>query len=115
MEKLNPCNYLCELHVLHVLVDIDRSGFLEYSEFVIAALGEKECFRHDNLKKAFHQFDTESRGYITKTGLHHALSTFLSDKQDVDDAMIRKIVKEVDRNGTLCFSVTIPELPIFYL
>lgn len=78
---------------------MDRSGFLEYSEFVVAALGEKELFRHDNLKKAFNHFDTENRGYITRTGLHDALSTFLSDQEGVDDASIGRIMKEVDRNG----------------
>ena len=73
---------------------------MEYSEFVVAAIGEKYLFRNNNLKKAFHQFDTQNRGYITSTGLRHGLSTFLGDKKDVGDAMIRKIMKEVDRNGT---------------
>ena len=85
--------------VLLSAVDIDRSGFFEYSEFVVASLGEKDLFRNGNLKKAFHQFDTENRGYITKSGLRRALSTFLSDSESVDDGMIRKIMEEVDRNG----------------
>ena len=83
---------------------IDRSGFLEYSEFLVAALGEKYLFRKDHLRKVFHQFDTQNRGYITRTGLRQGLSTFLRDKDTVDDTMLRRIMKEVDRNGAPPFS-----------
>ena len=73
-------------------------GFIEYSEFVIAALG-KRVVNDENLKKAFQKFDTENQGYISKASLKRGLSAFLGETTVVDDRTIRKIMKEVDRNG----------------
>ena len=38
-------------------VDTDRSGFIDYSEFVIAAMNEKQLLTQDKLQSAFKMFD----------------------------------------------------------
>lgn len=38
-------------------VDIDRSGYIDYSEFVIAAMNEKQLLTNEKLQSAFKMFD----------------------------------------------------------
>lgn len=46
-------------------VDTDESGFIEYTEFVIASINEKKLLSHDKLKAAFKIFDKDNSGTIT--------------------------------------------------
>ena len=41
-------------------VDIDKSGFIDYSEFVIASMNEKNLLTNDKLQAAFKMFDKVS-------------------------------------------------------
>ena len=41
-------------------VDIDKSGYIDYSEFVIAAMNEKQLLTNDKLHTAFKMFDKVS-------------------------------------------------------
>jgi calcium-dependent protein kinase len=41
-------------------VDIDRSGFIDYSEFVIACMNEKQLLTNEKLEAAFKMFDKVS-------------------------------------------------------
>jgi calcium-dependent protein kinase len=38
-------------------VDIDKSGFIDYSEFVIASMNEKALLSTEKLQAAFKMFD----------------------------------------------------------
>lgn len=38
-------------------VDIDRSGFIDYSEFVVAAMNEKQLLTDEKLLTTFKMFD----------------------------------------------------------
>lgn len=38
-------------------VDTDRSGYIDYSEFVVAAMNEKQLLTADKLQSAFKMFD----------------------------------------------------------
>lgn len=38
-------------------VDIDRSGYIDYSEFVIASMNEKTLLTNEKLQAAFKMFD----------------------------------------------------------
>jgi calcium-dependent protein kinase len=38
-------------------VDIDKSGFIDYSEFVVAAMNEKTLLTNEKLQTAFNMFD----------------------------------------------------------
>ena len=38
-------------------VDIDKSGYIDYSEFVIAAMNEKQLLTNEKLQSAFKMFD----------------------------------------------------------
>ena len=41
-------------------VDIDKSGFIDYSEFVIASMNEKNLLTNEKLQQAFKMFDKVS-------------------------------------------------------
>jgi len=41
-------------------VDIDQSGFIDYSEFVVAAMNEKQLLTNEKLQSAFKMFDKVS-------------------------------------------------------
>lgn len=44
-------------------VDIDRSGYIDYSEFVIASMNEKQLLTNEKLQSAFKMFDKVSFTY----------------------------------------------------
>jgi calcium-dependent protein kinase len=46
-------------------VDLDDSGYIDYSEFVIACTSEKNLFNEKKLKAAFKMFDKDDSGYIS--------------------------------------------------
>ena len=76
-------------------VDIDRSGFIDYSEFVIAAMNEKTLLTNEKLHGAFKMFDKDGSGYISKD----EIKEILSFGQKLDDEAVNAIVKQVDANG----------------
>ena len=41
-------------------VDIDKSGFIDYSEFVVASMNEKNLLTNEKLQSAFKMFDKVS-------------------------------------------------------
>jgi calcium-dependent protein kinase len=46
-------------------VDIDRSGYIDYSEFVIACMNEKQLLTNEKLQAAFKMFDKDGSGSIS--------------------------------------------------
>lgn len=46
-----------EIEKMFDSVDIDRSGFIDYSEFVVAAMNEKNLLTNEKLQSAFKMFD----------------------------------------------------------
>jgi Ca2+-binding EF-hand superfamily protein len=46
-------------------VDSDRSGFIDYSEFVVAAMQQRQVTSEDKLKAAFRMFDKDNSGIIS--------------------------------------------------
>ena len=55
-------------------VDIDKSGFIDYSEFVVAAMNEKTLLTNEKLQTAFNMFDKDGSGFISKDEIKEILS-----------------------------------------
>jgi len=55
-------------------VDIDKSGFIDYSEFVVAAMNEKTLLTNEKLQTAFNMFDKDASGFISKDEIKEILS-----------------------------------------
>ena len=54
-----------ELDEVDVILDIDKSGFIDYSEFVLASMTEKQLISESNLKAAYNMFDKDGSGSIS--------------------------------------------------
>jgi hypothetical protein len=50
-------------------VDIDQSGFIDYSEFVVAAMSEKQLLTDEKLLSAFKMFDKVSTYLRLRNGV----------------------------------------------
>lgn len=46
-------------------VDCDNSGYIDYTEFVIAAMNEQELTSNEFLSAAFKMFDKDGSGVIS--------------------------------------------------
>jgi len=76
-------------------VDTDKSGFIDYSEFVLASMNEKNLLTNEKLQSAFKMFDKDGSGYISST----EIKEILSFGGAVGDEAVNDIVKQVDANG----------------
>ena len=78
-------------------LDSDNNGFIEYEEFIRAAI-DKEVFLKDNiLKFAFRYFDKDDSGEISYNEIEEVFKGSIT-KGDVEENL-KKIIKEVDTNG----------------
>jgi len=76
-------------------VDSDNSGFIDYSEFVVAAMNEKQLTSNDKLQAAFNMFDKDGSGVISADEIREVLGFGGS----LDNKAIDLIIKQVDENG----------------
>lgn len=76
-------------------VDIDDSGFIDYSEFVVATMNEKNLFSEKKLKSAFRMFDKDDSGFISKEEVKEALLKI----RKFTEEELNEVIGQVDENG----------------
>jgi calcium-dependent protein kinase len=76
-------------------VDSDKSGFVDYSEFLKACMNYEKVVSKSNLEIAFNAFDTDGSGSISA----QELKEVLSGGQSLQDDVWRELIGEVDSNG----------------
>ena len=76
-------------------VDADRSGEIDYSEFVVATMNEKNLLSNNKLQTAFKMFDKDGGGSISTDEIKQVLSF----GQNLDEKVIADVIKQVDANG----------------
>lgn len=76
-------------------VDSDRSGFVDYSEFLRACMNHEKVISTSNLELAFRQFDTNGNGTISAIELKEVLS----GGEQLHESVWSEIIAEVDSNG----------------
>ena len=54
-------------------VDTDHSGYIDYSEFVIASMNEKNLLTNEKLQAAFKMFDKDGSGTISSSEIKEVL------------------------------------------
>jgi calcium-dependent protein kinase len=71
-----------QLEKLFSSVDIDGSGFIDYSEFIMATMNEKKNISEEKLVSAFKIFDKDDSGTISPDEIREVLggATALSDE-----------------------------------
>ena len=79
-------------------LDMDNNGYIEYEEFVRAAVS-KEKFMNDNvLRFAFRYFDKDGSGEITFDEIEEVFKKNVTNKSNIHEGL-KKIIEEVDVNG----------------
>jgi Ca2+-binding EF-hand superfamily protein len=76
-------------------VDTDRSGFIDYSEFVIASMNEKNLLTNDKLQAAFKMFDKDNSGSISS----QEIKDVLGFGKGMTNEAVELVIKQVDENG----------------
>ena len=76
-------------------VDVDRSGFIDYSEFVLASADYQLLMSQSNLEAAFSMFDKDGSGKISSEELKAMLDTHSEVSEEVWTALVR----QADENG----------------
>lgn len=76
--------------------DTDRSGMIEYSEFLAAAFDKQQLLTKQRIVQCFHLFDKDGNGSIDANELKLALTG--STKEAEIDKHIKKLIAEVDKN-----------------
>lgn len=79
-------------------VDIYNKGYIEYSQFVIATMNEKQLLQTDKLRHAFNIFDGDHSGHISKEELVEVLSFFHDVDKTLPSDAIARIIHQVDEN-----------------
>lgn len=78
-------------------VDTDKSGFIDYSEFVVAAMNENQLTSNEKLQAAFKMFDKDNSGSISADEIREVLS--FGGTNPLSKEAIDAIIKQVDENG----------------
>lgn len=86
-----------EVRLIMEAADIDRSGSIDYEEFIAATMNLNKLHKEEDLAAAFSFFDKDGSGFITKDELKQAC---LDHK--MDDAEVQDIMKEIDQNNDGC-------------
>ena len=78
------------------------TGVISYSEFVVAAMFEKNLIDNSRLEAAFAMFDSDGDGVISVDNFKQVLSFFKDETEsdeNVDEYILNKIIKQVDSDG----------------
>ncbi|CAD8069532.1 unnamed protein product [Paramecium primaurelia] len=73
-------------------VDINRSGFVDFTEFMMSAASEEKLLSKIRLQQAFNMFDTNGDGQISRDELQEIMG-------GVDDNLWKEILQMCDANG----------------
>ena len=80
--------------------DLDGSGTIELSEFVIGAIDERSVFTQERLATAFKYFDKDGSGEISASEIAECLA---GQVDTFTDETARKMMKQVECNGEMSF------------
>jgi len=84
-----------QLDKLFMSVDIDNSGFIDYSEFIMACMNDKKNISEEKLIAAFKIFDKDDSGTITADEIREVLGGAAS----LSDQAVSDIIRQVDENN----------------
>lgn len=76
-------------------IDTDKNGYIEYSEFLVAAMDRKKLLSVEHLEAVFKEFDKDKNGKISAI----ELKSMLDHHQNLDVSVYAGLIKEVDMNG----------------
>jgi calcium-dependent protein kinase len=75
-------------------IDLDKNGFIDYNEFVMAATNRQKVLNKEKLEATFKMFDKDGNGSISVEEIRSILGNNFTDQKALE-----AIVNEVDSNG----------------
>jgi len=78
-----------QLEKLFSSVDIDNSGFIDYSEFIMATMNEKKNISEEKLVSAFKIFDKDNSGTISPEEIREVLGGAANLSDDAVSSIIK--------------------------
>jgi calcium-dependent protein kinase len=86
-----------------LVLDSNKNGFIDYTEFIAACLQSYNYLKESHLKAAFSFFDKDSSGSISLEELKMCLQ---NEDYTLDDDSLNKLMTEVDadHNGQIDYS-----------
>jgi len=85
-----------EIDKMFDAVDTDQSGYIDYTEFVVASMNEKALMTNERLAGAFKMFDKDGSGTISPSEIKAVLT---AGEAKIPQMVLDKILKQVDANG----------------
>ena len=76
-------------------VDVNQSGYIDYSEFILASANYSKLLSKDNLEIAFRAFDKDNSGKISAD----ELKAMLDANSEVSEEVWKALIAEADQNG----------------
>jgi len=76
-------------------MDVDKSGSVDYSEFLAATIDESIYLQEERLRGAFETFDRDQSGKISADEIRQ----ILGKEGNLDLSMYESLIKEADRNN----------------
>jgi len=73
-KVMGSCNS-DEINEICDKIDMNKSGYIDYSEFLSATINKKKLLRKKELKQAFQHIDRDGSGDISKRELRKAFQT----------------------------------------
>ncbi|OMJ79034.1 hypothetical protein SteCoe_21017 [Stentor coeruleus] len=86
---------ISEVEAIIKKVDVNKSGFIDYTEFIIASSKTEMLLCNSNLEDAFKVLDMDNSGKISAKELKGVLGGRLRAKEE----LWKKLINEVDENG----------------
>ena len=84
-----------EIEKIFDAVDTDQSGYIEYTEFVVACEKSEEILQEERLNAAFKMFDKDGSGTITFAEIKKVL---MAGNSKIPNAVINTIMKLGDKD-----------------
>lgn len=81
------------MNTLFEAVDTSESGYIEYTEFIVASTNEIDLLKQMRLDAAFKMFDTDQSGFISKQEMRNVFAPTHCDRT------IELIFKQADLDG----------------
>ena len=82
-------------------LDLNEKGLLHYSEFLVAAMGEKDWLTTGRIKEMFEHYDRHNRGSISVVELTGAFN-----KARIKDDNLVHVMETIDTSGSGFISIS---------
>ena len=97
-SKISSDSLEKDVEIIFKNIDADNNGYIQYEEFVRAAIDKSSFLQENVLRFAFRYFDKDNSGEISYDEIQEVFEESVTDKSKVKESL-KKIISEVDTNG----------------